>query len=98
MIKRLLAGIVLAMGLYSTVHADQSADSFGTGFANALQRAMEARQNQQSTNYTPPLQGHFDIRDNNGNLHNYIFVTRSQCERYIENAGLEYSCEWIDEK
>jgi hypothetical protein len=92
--RRYLVPLVLLLSMSSVVRADQSGDSFGTGFASALQRSLEARQ-QANTNEQYPT-GHFDLIDNYGRTAGYQFATFTQCVRYMENSGGVYQgCVWV---
>lgn len=86
--------VVLLAGVGKGVMADQAADSFGTGFANALQRAMENKQQEERHEAQSEVvaAGHYDVRDNYGQPGNLDFATFSQCEDFLTRNSLYKSC------
>jgi hypothetical protein len=102
-----LAIVVLMSGV---LYADQAADSFGTGFANALNQMLYGQQQQPSSSQPAPYQvsqprqqlqiypitGHYDIKDNYGANQGYTFESYRHCMNYVTNSGKPYGqCIWV---
>lgn len=93
--------LTLIVLLASVSYADQAADAFGTEFARSLQRVLERQQKQQedympveTSNVYP--QGHYDVRDNYGQLGQKEFATYSQCQSSLDNSQMYKDCVWVE--
>lgn len=83
---------LILLALVSVSYADQGADSFVTGFANAVDRRLGGHPEDSK----PRIAGHYDIRDNYGALEGCQFGTYGQCQRHrnaVESTG---ECVWVD--
>jgi hypothetical protein len=98
-----LALMVLCSGIAC---ADQGADAFGTGFANALNQMLYGQQQQQQAPYQAqqprqelqnyPVTGHYDVKDNYGSSEGYTFESYRHCMSYLTNSGQDNGqCVWV---
>lgn len=98
--KRLLVLMVLVAG---TANADNAANAFATGFANALNRSMGGNPNDSRPQPTPQVEiyqapvrietGIHAIRDDGST--GPLFGTYSGCRRFVSNTYGFASCESI---
>jgi hypothetical protein len=99
--KLKILGLIL---LFASPCFAGNAESFATGFANALNRSMGGREyqspsyNQEQVNvqvdtYVTP---HYDAITQSGDLSGLYFATYGACRRYIANApGWYGDCEYV---